>query len=202
MTSASRPLGLPDHAFAQKRPDKGLITKAEARAISLYSLGLTPRSVVWDVGAGSGSVALEAALIAHKGRVYAVERDSESIGHLRCNMRRLGPDNVAIIEGNAPAALDGLPDPDCVFVGGGGAKLGAILDCAAGRLRPGGRIVANLAAMERALQAYERLRGLGFAAELTMASAARAKPLPDGALRFAALNPVFIVAAKRNDEAI
>lgn len=201
MTSP-RPLGLPDHAFAQKRPDKGLITKSEARAISLYSLGLTPDSVVWDVGAGSGSVALEAALIAHKGRVYAVERDAESIRHLRCNLRRLGPDNVAVIQGDAPAALDDLPDPDCVFVGGGGRKLGVILDCAAGRLRPGGRIVANLAAMERALQAYERLQGLGFATELTMASASRAKPLPDGALRFAALNPVFIVAAKRSARAI
>ena len=201
MTSP-RPLGLPDEAFAQKRPDKGLITKSEARAISLYSLGLTPGSVVWDVGAGSGSVALEAALIAHKGKVYAVERDADSIRHLRCNLRRLGPDNVAIVQGDAPAALDNLPDPDCVFVGGGGRKLGVILDCAAGRLRPGGRIVANLAAMERALQAYECLQGLGFDADLTMASASRAKPLPDGALRFAALNPVFIVAAKRSDETI
>ena len=201
MTSP-RPLGLPDDAFAQKRPDKGLITKSEARAISLYRLGLTPRSVVWDVGAGSGSVALEAALIAHNGRVYAVERDADSIRHLRCNLRRLGPDNVAIVQGDAPAALDDLPAPDSVFVGGGGRKLGVILDCAAGRLRPGGRIVANLAAMERALQAYDRLQGLGFATELTMASASRAKPLPDGALRFAALNPVFIVAAKRSDRAI
>lgn len=201
MTSP-RPLGLPDEAFAQKRPDKGLITKSEARAISLYSLGLTPRSVVWDVGAGSGSVALEAALIAHKGRVYAVDRDAESIRHLRCNLRRLGPDNVAIVQGDAPDALDDLPDPDCVFVGGGGRKLGGILSCAANRLRPGGRIVANLAAMERALQAYECLRELGFETELTMASASRAKPLPDGALRFAALNPVFIVAAKRSDELI
>lgn len=201
MTSP-RPLGLPDDAFAQKRPDKGLITKSEARAISLYSLGLTPDSVVWDVGAGSGSVALEAALIAHNGKVYAVERDAESIHHLRCNLRRLGPDNVAIVQGAAPAALDDLPDPDCVFVGGGGRKLSGILGCVASRLRPGGRIVANLAAMERALQAYERLRGLGFAADLTMASASRAKPLPDGALRFAALNPVFIVAAKRSDEII
>lgn len=201
MTSP-RPLGLPDDAFAQKRPDKGLITKSEARAISLYSLGLTPCSVVWDVGAGSGSVALEAALIAHNGRVYAVERDAESIRHLRCNLRRLGPDNVAIVQGDAPTALDGLPAPDCVFVGGGGRKLGGILDCAAARLRPSGRIVVNLAAMERALQAYECLQGLGFATDLTMASASRAKPLPDGALRFAALNPVFIVAAKRSDSVI
>ena len=196
MTNA-RPLGLPDDAFAQKRPHRGLITKSEARAVSLYKLGLTRGSVVWDVGAGSGSVALEAALIASDGMVYAVERDAESIAMLRRNLQRLGPANVAITPGDAPAALADLPSPDCVFVGGGGGKLTAILECAAARLNAEGRIVVNLAAMERALQAHACLTALGLDAELTQISAARAKPLPDGALRLAAQNPVFIVAANR-----
>lgn len=196
MTDA-RPLGLPDDAFAQKRPRKGLITKSEARAVSLYKLGLTRGSIVWDVGAGSGSVALEAALIASDGMVYAVERDAESLAMLRRNLQRLGPANVAITPGDAPAALADLPSPDCVFVGGGGGKLTAILECAASRLNAEGRIVVNLAAMERALQAHACLTALGFDAELTQISAARAKPLPDGALRLAAQNPVFIVAANR-----
>ena len=196
MTNA-RPLGLPDDAFAQKRPHKGLITKSEARAVSLYKLGLTRGSVVWDVGAGSGSVALEAALIASDGMVYAVERDAESIAMLRRNLQRLGPANVAVTPGDAPAALADLPSPDCVFVGGGGGKLNAILECAAARLDAEGRIVVNLAAMERALQAHACLTALGFDAELTQISAARAKPLPGGALRLAAQNPVFIVAAVR-----
>lgn len=192
-----RPLGLPDDAFAQKRPHRGLITKSEARAVSLYRLGLTRGSIVWDVGAGSGSVALEAALIASDGMVYAVERDAESIAMLRRNLRRLGPANVALTHGDAPAALADLPAPDSVFVGGGGGKLTAILECAAARLNADGRIVVNLAAMERALQAHARLTALGFESELTMISAARAKPLPDGALRLAAQNPVFIVSAAR-----
>lgn len=196
MTNA-RPLGLPDDAFAQKRPHKGLITKSEARAVSLYKLGLARNSIVWDVGAGSGSVALEAALIASDGMVYAVERDAESIAMLRRNLQRLGPANVAVTPGDAPAALADLPSPDCVFVGGGGGKLTAILECAASRLNAEGRIVVNLAAMERALQAHARLTALGFDAELTQISAARAKPLPDGALRLAAQNPVFIVSAVR-----
>lgn len=196
MTNA-RPLGLPDEAFAQKRPHKGLITKSEARAVSLYKLGLTRGSIVWDVGAGSGSVALEAALIASDGMVYAVERDAESLAMLRRNLQRLGPANVAVTPGDAPAALADLPSPDCVFVGGGGGKLTAILECAASRLNAEGRIVVNLAAMERALQAHACLTALGFDAELTQISAARAKPLPDGALRLAAQNPVFIVAANR-----
>ena len=196
MTNA-RPLGLPDDAFAQKRPHRGLITKSEARAVSLYKLGLTRGSIVWDVGAGSGSVALEAALIASDGVVYAVERDAESLAMLRRNLQRLGPANVAVTPGDAPAALADLPPPDCVFVGGGGGKLTAILECAAARLNAEGRIVVNLAAMERALQAHACLTALGFDAELTQISAARAKPLPDGALRLAAQNPVFIVAANR-----
>lgn len=193
----ARPLGLPDDAFAQKRPHRGLITKSEARAVSLYKLGLARGSIVWDVGAGSGSVALEAALIASDGMVYAVERDAESIAMLRRNLQRLGPANVAITPGDAPAALADLPSPDCVFVGGGGVKLTAILECAASRLNADGRIVVNLAAMERALQAHGCLTALGLDAELTQISAARAKPLPDGALRLAAQNPVFIVAAVR-----
>ena len=192
-----RPLGLPDDAFAQKRPHRGLITKSEARAVSLYKLGLARNSIVWDVGAGSGSVALEAALIASGGMVYAVERDAESIAMLRRNLQRLGPANVAVTPGDAPAALADLPSPDCVFVGGGGGKLNAILECAASRLNTDGRIVVNLAAMERALQAHACLTALGFDTELTQISAARAKPLPDGALRLAAQNPVFIVAANR-----
>lgn len=196
MTDA-RPLGLPDGAFAQKRPHKGLITKSEARAVSLYKLGLARNSIVWDVGAGSGSVALEAALIASDGIVYAVERDAESLAMLCRNLQRLGPANVAVTPGDAPAALADLPSPDCVFVGGGGGKLTAILECAASRLNAEGRIVVNLAAMERALQARACLTALGFDAELTQISAARAKPLPDGALRLAAQNPVFIVAAAR-----
>lgn len=193
----ARPLGLPDDAFAQKRPHRGLITKSEARAVSLYKLGLARGSVVWDVGAGSGSVALEAALIASDGMVYAVERDAESIAMLRRNLRRLGPANVAVTPGDAPAALVDLPKPDCVFVGGGGGKLTAILECAAARLNAEGRIVVNLAAMERALQAHACLTAMGFEVELMQISAARAKPLPDGALRLAAQNPVLIVAAAR-----
>ena len=82
--SIGRPLGLPDDAFAQKRPHRGLITKSEVRAVSLYKLGLRHNSIVWDVGAGSGSVGLEAAVIASEGMVYAVERDAESLDMLRC----------------------------------------------------------------------------------------------------------------------
>ena len=188
-----RALGLPDDAFAQKRPLRGLITKSEVRAVSLYKLGLWRDSIVWDVGAGSGSVALEAAVIASEGTVYAVERDAECVEMLRDNVARLGPANVVVVVGEAPDALDALPAPDCVFVGGGGKGLADILERVAARLNTGGRIVVNLASVERVTQAQSYLESVGFDAELTMIGASRGKALPDGTMRLAAENPVFVI---------
>ena len=188
-----RALGLPDDAFAQKRPLRGLITKSEVRAVSLYKLGLRRDSIVWDVGAGSGSVALEAAVIASEGTVYAVERDAECVEMLRYNVARLGPANVVVVVGEAPDALDALPAPDCVFVGGGGKGLADILERVAARLNTGGRIVVNLASVERVTQAQSYLESVGFDAELTMIGASRGKALPDGTMRLAAENPVFVI---------
>ena len=93
----TRALGLPDNAFEQRRPLKGQITKREVRAISLYSLGLRPVSVVWDIGAGTGSISVEAALIAHQGVVYAIERDESSLSLLRCNVDRWGSANIHVV---------------------------------------------------------------------------------------------------------
>ncbi len=193
MSSSSRRLGLPDDAFEQRRPVRGQITKAEVRAVSLYRLGLRQDSVVWDIGAGTGSVSVEAALISHKGVVYAVERDEDSIALLQHNVSRWGPGNVHIVCGEAPEALEALPDPDSVFVGGSGGRLAEILDSAAQRLRPEGHIVVNLATLERAQEALHHLRGLGLESEIVMISAARGKVMGDGATRLEALNPVFIV---------
>lgn len=199
MDKGGRALGLPDDAFAQRRPLRGLITKSEVRAVSLYKLGLRRDSTVWDVGAGSGSVALEAAIIASEGMAYAVERDAECLKMLRRNVAELGPRNVVVVEGEAPDALDELPAPDCVFVGGSGGRLEDILQCAASRIRDGGRIMVNLAAMERVGQAQKCLESLGFEVELTMISASRGRALPDGTMRLAAENPVFIITGTSKD---
>ena len=172
----------------QKRPSRGLITKSEVRAVSLYKLGLRRHSIVWDIGAGSGSVAIEAAVIASEGAVYAVERDAECLDMLRLNVERLGSDNVVVVSGEAPEDLDALPAPDCVFVGGSGGRLTNILECAVSRLKTGGRIVVNLAAIERVVETQACLESLGFDAELTMISASRGKALPDGTMRLEAQN--------------
>ena len=196
-SKASRALGLPDEAFEQRKPVSGQITKREVRAVSLYSLGLKPDSVVWDIGAGTGSIAVEAALIAHQGAVYAVEKDKPSLPLLERNVERWGAPNVQVVPGEAPEVLESLPDPDSVFIGGSGGRLTEILDAVGRRLKPEGTIVVNLAVLERTQDAYRQLRALGFFTDLAMVSAARGKEMADGTTRLDALNPVFVVTARR-----
>jgi precorrin-6Y C5,15-methyltransferase (decarboxylating) len=197
--AANRSLGLPDDAFEQRKPLRGQITKREVRAVSLYSLGLRPDSVVWDVGAGTGSVAIEAGLIAARGSVYAIERDQSSLGLLERNIERHGCHNVKVIVGEAPSVLKELPDPSSVFIGGSGGHLSEILDCVVGRLIAGGYLVVNLAALERTQEAYHLLNGLGMAAEVVMVNAARGKEMKDGTVRLESLNPVFVLSARRKE---
>ena len=152
--------------------------------------------MAWDIGAGTGSVSVEAGKIAAGGRVFAVERDPESIGLLRRNVDRLGGPNVEVVYGEAPGALADLPDPDSVFVGGSGGNLSRILEVVAGRLTEGGSVVVNLAALERTHEVYHFLKDRGMKVELTSVSASRGKDMPDGTVRLEALNPVFIVSAR------
>ena len=178
---------------------KGQITKREVRAVALYSLGLRADSLVWDIGAGTGSVSVEAGLIASQGRVYAIERDQESLPLLEQNIARWGASNVQAVAGEAPQVLAELPDPDSVFIGGSGGHLDLIIDEAAGRLKPGGHLVINLAVLERTQSAYHRLKALGLSAEMVMVHAARGKEMPDETVRLESLNPVFVLTGKRKD---
>ncbi len=183
------PLGLSDELFAHRG---GMITKAEVRAVSVAKLRLHERAVVWDVGAGCGSVAIEAGALARRGQVHAIERDPVQLTCLQVNRRRFGAGNVTVIAGAAPAALAALPDPDAIFIGGSGGELPAILAVAMARLRPGGRIVANLATVEHLAALLEAARGAGWASEVVQVAIARGAAIA-GATRFAALNPVFVV---------
>jgi len=192
------PLGIPDEEFQQRRPRRGLITKLEVRLAALGKMGLTSRSVVWDVGAGSGAVSIEAAGIAREGQVYAVERDEEGIEIIRANLATFGCRNVVVVPGSAPEALEGLPAPDAVFVGGSGGKLSAILDLVGRRLRPNGRVVVNAATLETVGAALAHLREMGFAVESTLIQVSRGKGLGEGLTHFEALDPVFIVAGRRS----
>lgn len=192
--------GLPDEAFVQRIPRDGLITKREVRVLSLAALAVQARpAIIWDVGAGSGSVAIEAALLNPGATVYAIERDAESIGHIRENCARFATRNVAVVAGEAPGVCVGLPDPDAIFVGGSGRALAALIDLAAARLLPHGRLVLNLATLEGLHVAQSTLQRHGWRPSVTQVSVARGVPV--GALtRLQSLNPVFIVAAMKGDQ--
>jgi len=171
--------GRPEERFAAR---DGLVTKAEVRAVVLGKLALPPAGVVWDVGAGSGSVAIEIAALAPGVHVMAVERGGEDVRRIEANASAHGV-TVDVVHGEAPCALDALPEPDRAFVGGGGI---AVLDAVLARLRPDGRVVATFAALDRAAAAYQRLGNL---AEVSIA---RGRPLAGG-VRLQAENPVFVV---------
>ena len=183
----------PEDAFARRMPKKGLITKREVRLISLAQLAIRDGDVVWDVGAGSGSVAIEAARLTPEGRVYAIEVDPEGVAICEDNARAHGADNVAVIAGRAPEALAGLEAPDAVFVGGSKGSMAAIIDTALDRLRPGGRLVANAITLENAGEAYQALRARGLVPEVTLLQVSRSEPLAHY-LRYEALNPIQIFA--------
>src|SRR5205823_4074514 len=105
-------------------------------------------SVIWDVGAGSGSVSIEAAMLAPEGRVYAVEVDPEGVEICRENLRTFATDNVRVVAGRAPEACVGLEEPDAVFVGGSKGSMEEIIELALDRLKPGGRLVINAITLE------------------------------------------------------
>ncbi len=192
--------GISDAAFAQRTPRAGLITKREVRVVSIAALGIrAPDAVVWDIGAGSGSVAIEAAMLHPAAQVYAVERDVECLAHIATNCAAFRTENVRIVAGDAPDACAALPDPDAVFVGGSGGALPAIIACATERLRPGGRLVVNLATLDRLHDTLTALDTAGWRHELLQLSVARGTPIA-GMTRLQALNPVFVVVAWEAEE--
>jgi precorrin-6Y C5,15-methyltransferase (decarboxylating) len=152
-----RLFGNPDDAFLQAKPKQGLLTPSEVRALALAQMDIAPASIVWDVGAGSGSVSVEAAQLARDGAVYAIEMDAEDHGLIQENCDRFGVTNVIPVLGKAPEAYAKLPDPDCVFVAGAGREVTRLAEEAFARLRPGGRLVVNLISIDHIAQARESL---------------------------------------------
>ncbi|MBI2955169.1 MAG: precorrin-6y C5,15-methyltransferase (decarboxylating) subunit CbiE [Chloroflexi bacterium] len=194
-------IGIPDDEFHQRKPLRGLITKSEVRVVSLAKLGLREDSLVWDVGAGSGAVSVEASLMARRGRVFAVERRAEDVAIIRDNLEKFGIGNVTIVLGFAPEALGELPNPDAVFVGGSGGKLREIVAAAGKRLGPGGRIVVNLTTIENLSIAAAALPAEGFSFDVTQVAVARGKAV-GGLTRFEGLDPVFVVSGWKMSEQV
>lgn len=194
MESVGRRLfGNPDEMFQQSKPKKGLLTPAEVRTLAIAEMDLGPRSIVWDIGAGSGSVSIEAAQIAHDGTTYAIEMDPGDHSLIVTNAERFGVKNVRPILGQAPEAWKDLPDPDAVFVGGLGREIAKLIDLAYARLRPGGRLVANTGSIENLADVQKTLQQKAGHADVWMLNIARGTHQLER-VRFDALNPTFLIS--------
>ena len=148
-------LGIDDAAFIR---GKIPMTKQEIRILTLTKARIKETDIVLDIGAGTGSLSVEAALLADQGQVYAVERKGEGIDLIRRNAEKFGAGNVIAMEGEAPAALAGLPACDVILIGGSGKYLKEILDRATALLNPKGRIVLNCITLQTLYEAVTYMR--------------------------------------------
>src|SRR5262249_31898240 len=168
-----RRFGNPDDVFAQTRPKSGLITQAEVRAVALAQLDLHPGDVFWDVGAGSGSVSIEAAALVAPGPAYAIEQDSADYHLIVANAQTFGVSNVKPVFGTAPEVFAGLPPPDAIFVGGNGGEVARLLEASFAALRSGGRLVTNVGTLEMLSATYAVLKRLAGSAEVLLVNLSR-----------------------------
>ena len=194
--AGSRLFGNPDDSFLQSRPKRGLLTPAEVRSMALAELGLASSSVVWDVGAGSGSVGLEAARIARDGAIYAIEMDPDDHRLITANAERFGVANLHAILGRAPEAWADLPDPDSIYVGGSGRDVAMLVEEAWKRLKPGGRLVTACNSIENLAAVHGLLRARSSDTAHWLVNIARGIEQLDR-IRFEAQNPVFLIAATK-----
>ncbi|GGL54105.1 precorrin-6y C5,15-methyltransferase (decarboxylating) subunit CbiE [Planomonospora parontospora] len=184
--------GLPDDAFAHD----GQLTKREVRAVTLSRLAPVPGELLWDVGAGAGSIAIEWMRGHRDNRAVAVERDPARAAGIAGNAARLGVPELNVVTGPAPAALAGLPAPDAVFVGGGVTVPGVVEACWAA-LRPGGRLVANAVTVESEAVVASWYGELG--GDLVRLAVSRAAPV-GGFTGWRPLMPVTVWTAVKSTE--
>lgn len=183
--------GLPDEAF--ERGDVPM-TKQEVRAAVLAKLAVRPEDILWDVGAGTGSVSVELALAAPRGRVYAVECRPEGCALIKANREKFRTRNLVLVEGLAPAALSDLPAPDAVFIGGSKGSLAAIVDAALDK-NPDARICVSAIALETLSAAVAALTAKGRTVQMSQIAVSRAKAV-GGLHLMMAQNPIYLITGE------
>ncbi len=191
-----RLFGNPDDLFLQSRPKRGLLTPSEVRCIALAEMDLTLTSVVWDVGAGSGSLAIEAASIASRGKVFAIEMDAEDFGLMLENAKLFDVPSLIPVHGQAPAAFKELARPDAIFVGGSGRIVPDLVSESLKYLGDGGRIVVNVSSPDNLVAVQNVVEAAGLEIDVRMINIARGQHQL-GRVRFEALNPTFLVLGRR-----
>jgi precorrin-6B C5,15-methyltransferase / cobalt-precorrin-6B C5,C15-methyltransferase len=192
--------GLPDHAFLSFGDRPGLMTKREVRIVVLGELALQPGQVVWDIGAGTGSVAIEVARLCPTSHLYAIEKTAAGVTLIQQNCQRLQVKNLTPICGTAPDSLVDLPTPDRIFIGGSGGNLKSILDICKTRLAPKGTIVLALATLEHltaTLTWLDTIAPSDLSHRILQVQIARSTPIAS-LTRLTPLNPVTLVRIWRN----
>ncbi|EJO21406.1 precorrin-6Y C5,15-methyltransferase (decarboxylating), CbiT subunit [Selenomonas sp. FOBRC6] len=188
-------LGIKDEEFVR---GKVPMTKEEIRILTLVKAQIAPNAVVYDIGAGTGSLSIEAARLAPAGYVYAIEKNPEGIGLIAENAKKFSVENISVVEGAAPDALADLPALDVALIGGSGRRLADILDIIGERLRPDGRIVANAITMQTvaACLDYFHAHADRYTYEAIQVQISRLERV--GSYDMAkALNPIYIITAQR-----
>ena len=199
---ASLPLfGLPDSTFICFRDRPGLMTKREIRIAILGELALQPGQIIWDIGAGTGSVAAEIARLCPTSQIYAIEKTAIGANLISQNCQRLQVSNVTCIQGTAPEILTQLPTPQRIFIGGSGGNLTAILAHCQKTLVTDGVIVLALATIEHLHTCLEWLRSHNCNYRLLQLQISRSVPIAQ-LNRFTPLNPVTLVTVYKHETLI
>jgi len=186
-------LGIPDEEFAGVKKQ---MTREEIRVITLAKLKLRHDMTLWDIGAGSGSISIEADHLLPNGRIFAIERNLQYLGFMKENLKKFNVRNVVPINDEAPRCLEDLPDPDRVFIGGSGGNLWEILQGVDARLSPSGRIVLNATTLDTLTASTEYFDNAGYQMEVTVVNIARTRPFTDYKM-FEAYDPVYVIVAEK-----
>jgi precorrin-6Y C5,15-methyltransferase (decarboxylating) len=188
-------LGIPDKRFSHQG---GLITKDDMRIFTLAKLNLPREGVFWDVGSGSGSVAIEAALLAPDLTIYAVEKYEKRVRDIKKNINKFGvAGGVTPLLGKAPDILKELPKPHRIFIGGTEGQLLPILRYCKRALLPSGKIVINAATLETVNAAVSFFDGAGWNSTVTLLNISKMKQIGTQK-RFQPLNPIFVIEGSQS----
>ena len=187
-------LGMPDNSYSH---EKNMITKPEVRVVSISKLMLQSDHVLWDLGAGCGSIAIESSLLIKTGKIVAVEKDSNRIDQIKQNKQRFQVNLLEIVQSVLPDSISELPTPDRIFIGGGGKDIEEIIVKSSARLKSEGIMVLNTVLLESLGTAYDTLNRLGFEVSVTQIQVSGSKRMPTG-MRMSAQNPIWIVVGKKS----
>lgn len=186
-------LGIPDKLFIK---DKTPMTKEEIRVITLSKASIRADSVVYDIGAGTGSISVEVAILADKGMVFSIEKERERAKIIKKNIQKFEVKNVETIEGEAPSALENLPKADRVIIGGSGGKLKEILSTCHRKLNEKGVMVVNAVTLETLHDAVTALEELDYTVDITQVAVTKIEDL--GKTRIMrGINPVFVIRGSK-----